>query len=442
MALTKVNKYTNLKIKEEKSAKYEEEYKHIILPNGLNVYLYNKEGFNSTYVTYSVNYGSIDNEFVPYNMDEYVKMPEGIAHFLEHKTFECADGIDATEKLMDLGADANAYTSYEETVYLFSTTENVNEAVITLLDFVSEAAYTKESVKKEQDIIEQERAMYADNPSAVVKRNALKLIYKNNPISIDIAGTKSSIKEITKEKLDLCHKTFYQPSNMRLIIVGKFDYDSLLKAIVDNQDSRCNSKEDIKRRRYYENEEITKQSIIEQMDVNMPIVLLAIRIPQEELSYVDREKRELYLTYWLKNSFDHNSSFYQQIKKTGLVSSPLVYQATISETYQYMMVSGTTTDEKEFSQLVKKELLSIKNKSVDIDKYNRYVKKVKASVIRSFSSLEGINNNLQEADDAKMSLFEYIDKTIKLSIEELKATQAYFDEEYLVESIIIPKKRK
>ena len=427
-------------IKDEKSTFFEEEYTFVVLPNGLRIYLYNKEGYNSTYVTYSTKYGSIDNEFIPLGYKTFVKMPEGIAHFLEHKIFECSDGIDATEKLMALGADVNAYTSYEETSFFFTTTSNVEKAVVALMGYIGERAYSVESVLKEQDIIEQERAMYADDPASVLKRNALKLLYRNHPIRIDIAGTQNSIKSITKEDLDLCHKTFYQPQNMRLTVVGKFSKDEILKAIIETSLKTNANKTAIKRREYYENEPLLEKRIVQHMDVKTPLVLIAVRIPSDKISYIEQEKRSLYLTYWLKTTFDANSQFYLKLKKSGLVTTPLQYTATISKTYQYLMISGITTNEKKFSDLIKKELLQIKQKEVDIAKFMRYQRKLTATIIRSFNSLEGITANIQEADEAEMSVFEYIKASSSLKIEELKDVQKFFDEEYLVESVVLPRK--
>ena len=204
------------------------------LANGLKVYLLPKNDFQKTYGLFTTDYGSIDNTFVPIGQEEMIEVPDGIAHFLEHKMFEKEDG-DVFQKFGQQGASANAFTSFTKTSYLFSTTDQVTQNLETLLDFVQSPYFTKETVEKEKGIIGQEIQMYLDDPNWRLFFGILGNLYPKHPLHIDIAGTVASIAEITAEDLYTSYNTFYHPSNMTLFVVGKMDPEALMAFIRDNQ---------------------------------------------------------------------------------------------------------------------------------------------------------------------------------------------------------------
>ncbi|WP_317951263.1 EF-P 5-aminopentanol modification-associated protein YfmH, partial [Rossellomorea marisflavi] len=176
------------------------------MANGLDVYILPKEGFNKTYATFTTKYGSIDNHFAPLGEEELVKVPDGIAHFLEHKLFEKEDG-DVFQQFSKQGASANAFTSFTRTAYLFSSTTNVERNLETLIDFVQDPYFTEKTVEKEKGIIGQEITMYDDNPDWRLYFGVIENMYKNHPVKIDIAGTIESITPITKDMLYQCYGT-------------------------------------------------------------------------------------------------------------------------------------------------------------------------------------------------------------------------------------------
>lgn len=210
---------------------------HEVLPNGLTVYLLPKNDYHKTYGLFSTNYGSIDNEFIPYGEKEKVKVPDGIAHFLEHKLFEKEDG-DVFQLFGKQGASANAFTSFTKTSYLFSTTDQVEKNLTTLIDFVQAPYFTEETVNKEKGIIGQEIQMYEDDPNWRMFFGILNNLYPTHPLHIDIAGTVESIDKITAQDLYTCYRTFYQPSNMVLFVVGKMEPEKLMKLIRENQEAK------------------------------------------------------------------------------------------------------------------------------------------------------------------------------------------------------------
>ena len=186
------------------------------LSNGLKVQLLPMEGYHKTYAILTADFGSIDDHFIPYHQKEAITVPDGVAHFLEHKMFEKKDH-DAFDLFGKLGADSNAFTSFTQTSYLFSTTSNLHENLDVLLDFVQDPYFTPETVKKEQGIIGQEIQMYEDDPSWRLYLGILGNLYPKDPMRIDIAGTVESISHITPEILMDSYRTFYEPFSCRTL---------------------------------------------------------------------------------------------------------------------------------------------------------------------------------------------------------------------------------
>lgn len=207
--------------KEENLLINETVYKHQF-DNGLNLIVIPKKGFANKYIIWGTHYGSIDNKFIIPNESNVTSVPDGIAHFLEHKLFEQANGTNSLETLTTLGASANAYTTFNHTAYLFETTDNFYEALDEFMDYVQNPYFTDENVQKEKGIISQEIHIGDDEPGWQVYFNFLKAAYDKFPLNIDIAGTVESIDKIDKEILYKCYNTFYHPSNMAMVIVRRF----------------------------------------------------------------------------------------------------------------------------------------------------------------------------------------------------------------------------
>ncbi|MCL2694636.1 MAG: insulinase family protein, partial [Oscillospiraceae bacterium] len=211
-----------------KNRRVGEEYRVIKHPSGLTICLYPMKGFESAYALFAAKYGSVDVTFKTNEDGDFVTVPAGIAHYLEHKLFE-NDECDAFQLYAKTGANANAFTSFDKTAYLFSCSQKFEENLRILLSFVQEPYFTDESVAKEQGIIAQEIRMMEDDPGWRVFYNGLQAVYHNNPVRIDIGGTVESIAEIDKELLYRCYKTFYNLNNMVLSIAGNFDVEKTLE---------------------------------------------------------------------------------------------------------------------------------------------------------------------------------------------------------------------
>ena len=249
------------------------------LDNGLDIYIVPKDNVNSIYVTLTTKYGSIDSEFVPYDRTGMTKFPLGIAHFLEHKVFEQKDGVDPFNFYSERGCDANANTSNFKTTYLFSGTNFFDENLNYLLDYVQDPYFTDENVEKEKGIIEQEIRMYDDSPYYKLYDRILHNAFKIHPIRYPVAGNISSIKKITKEDLYTCYHTFYNPSNMFLVVTGNVDYKDVINIVSANQEKKeFKEYKEIKRKVYDEPDIVTIKEAFSTMDIEIPKVSIGYKI--------------------------------------------------------------------------------------------------------------------------------------------------------------------
>lgn len=216
------------------------------LENGLDIIIIPVKNASRKYATYSTHFGSINFKFKTNEDNDAITVPDGIAHFLEHKLFEQEDGENALDKLTKMGANPNAYTSFNHTSYLFDCTENFNEVFKALMHFVQNPYLTKENVEKEKGIIGQEIQMYDDDPEWQLFFGYINCLYGNHAITKDIAGTIESISHITPEVLYKCYNNFYKPSNMVICVVGNVDVEETLNLIKENVKDN-NDKSEIER---------------------------------------------------------------------------------------------------------------------------------------------------------------------------------------------------
>ena len=247
------------------------------LENGLDVIIVPKKGATNYYVTYATHFGSLNYKFKAPGKDEITTVPDGVAHFLEHKMFEEEDGINALDKLSKIGANANAYTTFNHTAYLFSCNSRFYEAFDILLSFVQSPYYTDENVEKEKGIIAQEIKMYDDDPDWQVFFRLLTALYGDkHAVSKDIAGTVESISHITPEILYDCYNTFYDPSNMVIAVSGDVDPEKILEKIKASVKSE---KEKPEIERYYGeiSKKVFEPKVSCKMDVSIPMAVLGFK---------------------------------------------------------------------------------------------------------------------------------------------------------------------
>lgn len=391
------------------------------LDNGLQVYILPKEGYNKTYATFTTNYGSIDNEFVPLGKTESVKVTDGIAHFLEHKMFEKEDG-DVFQQFSKQGASANAFTSFTRTAYLFSSTNNVEENLVTLLDFVQQPYFSDDTVEKEKGIIDQEITMYDDNPDWRLYFGAISNMYDSHPVKIDIAGTSESIAVITKEMLYECYETFYHPSNMILFVVGSVEPEKIMKLIRENQNSKkFIEPERIERIFAPEQTEVAERKQVLQMNVQMPKCLVGIKGNNVDTNGPEMLKRELAISVMFELLFGRSTNNYTNLNDEGLIDDSFSADYTEERGFGFAIIGGDTNEPEKLAEKIEDILINAKiNYDFTEDNLERAKKKKIGSFLRALNSVEYIANQFTRYAFNDMDLFQVVPTLESLTVEDIK----------------------
>ena len=377
------------------------------LESGLKVYFMPKPGFTKKYAIFSTNYGSNDNKFIPIGEDEPLVVPEGIAHFLEHKLFEEAES-NIFDQFSKMGAYVNAYTNFNQTSYLFYTTDKFYESLELLVKFVQSPFLTDENVNKEKGIIAQEIKMYDDNPKWRVFFNCLKAMYINHPVKTDIAGTVDSINTITKELLYKAYNTFYNPSNMVLFVVGDLKFEDVIEVVKKSEKILPkNSKEEF---RIIEEEpnKINQEFIEEKMFVSTPLFYIGFKDYQLGLLGEEAVKKDIVTNMILDMLFTPSSQFYNELYNEGLIDNNFGAYYTGKKTYGHSLIIGQSNSPVK----VYDRILDLINKSgkelLNIDDFNRLKKKNLGSFLMGFNSVEFIATNFIDLYFDDFNLLDYL----------------------------------
>ncbi|XRD25966.1 pitrilysin family protein [Lysinibacillus fusiformis] len=390
------------------------------LENGLDVYILPKKGFSKTFVTFTTKYGSIDRTFVPIGQTESITVPDGIAHFLEHKMFEKEDG-DVFQKFSEYGASANAFTSFTRTAYLFSSTDNIYKSTETLLNFVQEPYFTEVTVNKEKGIIGQEITMYDDQPDWRLYFGTIENMYHHHPVKIDIAGTIESIDGITTDHLYTCYNTFYHPSNMLLFVIGAVDPEEMMTFIRDNQGKKEFS-EPVSIQRFFD-EEPTEVAINERtlnMDVQKPKVYVGLKAKETNLSGREMLKHELSVQIALELIFGRTSNFYERVYEDGLIDETYAFDFTLENGFGFAMIGSDSSEPDKLTSAIKEELAKFEGnshfESTDLERIKR--KKI-GFFLRALNSIEFIANQFTRYSFNDMNLFDVVPVLEELTVDDL-----------------------
>jgi predicted Zn-dependent peptidase len=420
----------------------QEELYHEKLPNGLNVYILPKKGFNKTYATFTTKYGSVDNTFVPLGKDEFVKVPDGIAHFLEHKLFEKEDG-DVFQQFSRQGASANAFTSFTRTAYLFSSTTDVEKNLETLIDFVQDPYFSEKTVEKEKGIIGQEITMYDDNPDWRLYFGLIQNLYQNHPVKIDIAGTVESISHITKDLLYECYNTFYHPSNMLLFIVGPVEPEKIMNQVRENQAKKdYKDMPEIKRKFAEEPVQVAEKKQVLQMNVQTSKCLVGIKALHVDQTGEEMLKNELTMNVLLDLLFGRSSENYDDLYNDGLVDETFSYDYTQEQGFGFAMIGGDTNNPDQLASRLETMLLSAKNGNAFTEEQLERAKKKKiGAFLRAVNSPEYIANQFTRYAFNEMNLFDVVPMLEKLTLKDVQSLAGeVIDEERFSVCQVVPKK--
>ncbi len=409
--------------------------------SGMKIYVLPKAGFTKSYAILATRYGSVNNHFTAPNDTESTKIPDGIAHFLEHKMFDQKDGSNVFDKFSKYGANANAFTGFTMTAYLFSASSYFYENLETLLDYTLNPYYTDETVEKEQGIIGQEIRMYEDDPEWNVYFNALRAMYLENPVNIDIAGTVESIAEITKEKLYKCYNTFYHPSNMVLFCIGAVtpakvgSYAEKLIGAEENPGEIINHFPK-------EPKKVAKKTVKEFFDIGTPQFVIAykdVNLPKNGDDFIKKDAR---MSILLEIIGGRGSRLYNDLYDKNLINDSFSFAYEGELTYAFSLFSGESSDPDKVFSAINEEITRLKAEGISPELFKRAKRVCYGRAVSMFDRQESFANNFCQFAVKGADLMTYpqiIDKTELSDIENcLKA----MDNDLSVLSAIYPKKEE
>ncbi len=385
------------------------------LDNGLTIMIIPKRGIRKKYVMWATHYGSIDNKFVVPGEENITEVPDGIAHFLEHKMFEQENGTNSLDVLTALGVNANAYTTNNYTTYLFEATDNFYPALDELMDYVQNPYFTDENVEKEKGIIAQEIKMYDDYPDWVVYMNALKNMYKNNPIRIDIAGDVDSIYKIDKEILYKCYNTFYNPSNMVMCFCGEFEPEELIKEIKKRLIEKPNQGE-IKRIYEEEPEEIVEKRIEKTMEVSIPLFVIGIKdkLPNKEQ---DTVKKHIAIEILLNMIIGKSSKLYKQLYESELLISEPFLDYEFTSSYAHITITGSSKNPDKVLEKIEEEIEELKKNGLNLEHFERIKNMLYGNAVKEFNNVSDISRMFVTDYYKGINSFDYLESYKQISIE-------------------------
>ena len=420
------------------SALLREAYEKIDHPSGLPIYVFPKK-MTTAYAILAVRYGSIDTK-LRLTPDSGIRtLPDGVAHFLEHKLFENPDGTDALATFSALGADANAYTDYTRTAYLFSCTEKFSESLEVLLRFVTDPWFTSASVQKEQGIIAEEIRMYADSPWDRCAERLMEGLYRLHPVRKNICGTEESISQITPELLYDCYRTFYQLPNMALVVCGDVTPEAVLAVADRVLPRKAPVFRPIPRAPEPEPEEIVSPRVREEMPVSKPILCFGFKDVHIPADPVARSRRDAALSLVGDVLFSRSNSFFGTLFEAGLITASYSYAYSISQSFAYFGISCESDDPEEVRLCLLDYLEDTRRGGLDPDDLERSRRVLIADVIRSYDSTEEIANNLLAFVFEEANLFDYPGQLADVTPDEAnRLLRELFREENLCLSVVAP----
>ena len=371
---------------------------------------------------------------------ESVTVPDGIAHFLEHKLFDCENGEDAFARFSAIGADANAYTAYNRTAYLFSCTEHFSEALRELVDFVTHPYFTDASVKKEQGIIAEEIRMYEDSPWERVYQNLLAALYHVHPVRKNICGTVKSIKKITPALLYQCYEAFYQLSNMALIVCGDIEEGDIL-SVVDEILPSANDRvrQAAVRILPTEPQNVARERIEARMQVAKPIFSIGIKDDAPPTDPTQRLRRDLCMSLLNEILFSQAGEFYSTLFEEGLITPSFSYGYSSAEGFAFNCITGESNMPDTVLERLRQYVTRMCREGLSDEAFERCRRALYSDEIRAYDSTEEIANRLLSFVFEGSEMFSVPHILLSISRAELEALmRSFFGAERYSMSVILP----
>lgn len=422
----------SLPVKEIHSELLRDSYYEIEHPSGLTILVMPKEGYSSAYALFGTKYGSIDTRFKRSDEAGFTEVPEGIAHFLEHKLFESED-LDAFARYAKTGASANAYTSFERTCYLFSCAGNFKASLEILLDFVQSPYFTEQTVQKEQGIIGQEIRMYQDEPNWQVMFNCLRALYQVHPVRIDIAGTIDSISQITADLLYRCYHTFYNLNNMVLAVAGNVTVDEVLEVA----DRVLKKAPELAIERNFPDEpaEVVQPYIEEKLDVAAPLFMLGFK---ETYDTPERPLREQLQTNILLEMLAGNTSpLYRRLFDEGLINTQFGAEYFQGYGFASALFSGESKDPQKVADAIQAEIERVRREGLDPAAFECARRKLYGRFVMAFNDIEELANEMIAAEFRGGGLFDEAQLLREIALDEItQRLQTTLQKQYSALSVV------
>lgn len=406
------------------------------LDNGLKVIIVPKKESTKKFVIWGTKFGSIDNKFILPETGEEVTVPDGVAHFLEHKMFEQPNGTNSLDTMMALGLDANAYTTNDHTAYLFECSEDENfyKGLDELMDYVQSPYYTNENVEKEKGIIGQEIMMYDDDPGFQLYLNTLKCLYSKCPIRIDIAGSIDSIAPINPDILYKCYNTFYNPSNMVLVVCGNFEPQNILEEIKKRLKPSKNIGEI---HRIYEEEPkgINEKYMEKSMSVSMPIFMIGIK--DKIVNPSERVRRHMAIEVILNLLIGKSSNLYKKLYEEQILLGEADSEYEFSNQYAHILISGQSNNPQLVQNMLITEIEKLKNNGFVAEDFERMKRKIYGEFVTEFNDVASISRMFLADTVKQINSFDYVDEYDNITMEYAKELlNEVFVEDKMVLSVI------
>ncbi len=419
-----------IECKEIKETTYTEK-----LENGLEVIIIPKKDVLKKYVIFGTKFGSINNTFIAPGENEPTTIPDGVAHFLEHKMFEQPNGTNSLDRLMALGIDANAYTTTDHTAYLFECTDHFYEGLDELMDYVQHPYFTEQNVEKEKGIIGQEIMMYNDDPGWQTYINAMDCMYKENPIKKDIAGSIESISKITPEILNKCYNTFYNPGNMVIVACGDFEPEKLLQEIKTRLVPSKN-KGEIKRIFVEEEPQINKKEKEANMQISMPIFAIGYKDkPAQDKK--EAVQRHIAIEILLNMLIGESSELYNNLYENGLLLATPDLDYEFSDQYAHILISGQSEHPETVQEKLKEAVKDLIKNGIEEEEFNIAKRKLYGNYVSEYNSVADVARMFLADWMKQINSFSYIEEFYNITEQYVEnVLNEVFKEENMVISIV------
>ena len=404
------------------------------LSNGLTVALLPKKEFKEVYGSVTVQFGSVDTLVTEVDGDvkEY---PAGIAHFLEHKLFEREDSSDLMSAFTSLGADSNAFTSFTKTNYLFSSTDYLLENLDLLDELVTSAHFTEDSILREQDIIQQEREMYQDDPDSCLFFSTLANLYPGTPLATDIVGSEESISQINLTNLQENFTRFYKPVNMSLFLVGNFDVEQV-QDYFERKELKDSDVQEVVREKFVLQD--VKQTDSMRMEVSSPKLAIGIR-GNREVAEVNCYRHHILLKLLFAMMFGWTSDRFQKLYESGKIDASLSLEVEVTSRFHFVMLTMDTKEPVALSHQFRKAIRNfIKDLDITEDHLDIIKREMFGEFFSSMNSLEFIATQYDAFEHGE-TIFDLPKILQEITLEDvLEAGHHLIDEGDIVDFTIFP----